>query len=376
MSNGPSSLRGLVSRAPGRANGGPKSCPTIALAHLAGVLSLSSLATTSFAVTSLVSTTASATPNQSAAARALFNRARGLLAKGEYARACPLLEDSLQLERGIGTQFNLAHCWEHIGKLASAWALFAEVASSAKAQNQPEREAVARARADALEPRLSYIVLEVNDRVPGMTIDLDGMPVASASWGVPFPVDIGQYDLVVNAPGAETYRSRVSVWVEGKTVRVAVPGLGSPVSDEDATGSSLEATARLSEPDGESRSETPTWAYWVAGGAGVIGVAGVVLGVTASIRTSDAEAYGDQVCRKRDSEGCTVEQLRAYDHYYDQQKQWNQRAQLSYGVAAAGILSGLTVLWLAGESPSEERGPELSFDWLPGGGSARLSGSF
>ena len=74
--------------------------------------------------------------------------------QGKYAEACPKLEESMRLDSGIGTQFNLADCNEHIGKLATAWAGFLDVAAAAKAASQPDREKVARgAGARAREPR-------------------------------------------------------------------------------------------------------------------------------------------------------------------------------------------------------------------------------
>src|SRR5690606_5621082 len=112
------------------------------------------------------------------------------------------------------------------------WSLFTEVGDEAQALDQPEREAAARGRADALAERLSYVVLMVTEEPPGMTIGFDDDRLAPSSWGTPFPVDIGQYDLVVSAPERETYRTHVSVWDEGKTVRVVVPML-TPVLTED-----------------------------------------------------------------------------------------------------------------------------------------------
>src|SRR4051794_25809493 len=76
----------------------------------------------------LVGTTASA-QSESAAARALFAEARKLMAAERYDEACPKFEESLRLDQGIGTQFNLAHCWEKQGRTASAWGMFLDVAA-------------------------------------------------------------------------------------------------------------------------------------------------------------------------------------------------------------------------------------------------------
>ena len=116
-------------------------------AHTLGVLSLS---------IALWGRQASA-QSDSAAARALFAEGRQLMSAEKYTEACPKLEESLRLDPGMGTQFNLAHCWEKLGRSASAWAMFLDVAAAARAGNQPQREAAAKERAAALEPKLTRL---------------------------------------------------------------------------------------------------------------------------------------------------------------------------------------------------------------------------
>src|ERR1700685_1939228 len=77
--------------------------------------------------------------DDSAAAQALFDQAKKAMAAHRYADACPKLEESLRLEEGVGTLLNLADCYEHEGKLASAWSKYIEVASKARAAGQSAR---------------------------------------------------------------------------------------------------------------------------------------------------------------------------------------------------------------------------------------------
>jgi tetratricopeptide (TPR) repeat protein len=126
-------------------------------------------------ITSLVCSAAGTASAQtdSAGARALFQEGRSLMEAERYEEASPKFEESLKLDNGIGTQFNLAHCWEKLGRTASAWALFLDVAAAAKADNQEKREAAARERAKALEPRLTRMRIDVSEGVPGMKIERD-----------------------------------------------------------------------------------------------------------------------------------------------------------------------------------------------------------
>src|SRR5205807_91874 len=100
----------------------------------------------------------------------LFLEGRKLAAAGDYAAACPKFEDSYRLDPGIGTNFNLADCYEHRGLIASAWARFLDVAAATKAVGQSERERVARARAALLEPKLARLTLEVEGTEPGLSV--------------------------------------------------------------------------------------------------------------------------------------------------------------------------------------------------------------
>src|SRR5664280_1157837 len=93
----------------------------------------------------------------SAAARQLFDEARNLVRQERYAEACPKFEQSYQWDPGIGTLFNLADCWQHLGRTASAWAKFRDVADEAARTNQKAREQVAAKRAAEL----------LNQLVPG-----------------------------------------------------------------------------------------------------------------------------------------------------------------------------------------------------------------
>src|SRR5687767_11951452 len=93
-----------------------------------------------------------------AVAQALFSEALKLMKTRGFAEACPKLEKSQELDPGMGTQYRLAECYEGLGRTASAWALFIEVADDAKRAGIAAREAQSRKRAEALEPKLPGLV--------------------------------------------------------------------------------------------------------------------------------------------------------------------------------------------------------------------------
>ena len=83
-------------------------------------------------------------------ARQLFTEGRALAEQGQFSEACPKLVESYQLVRGVGTEFHLADCWEHLGKTELARSLFLDVAQKTREAGQTERAKLARARAEAL----------------------------------------------------------------------------------------------------------------------------------------------------------------------------------------------------------------------------------
>ncbi|AUX44129.1 uncharacterized protein SOCE26_055910 [Sorangium cellulosum] len=161
-----------------------------------------------------------------AAAQALFDAAKQLMAQGKYADACPKLEESQRLDPGIGTRFNLAACYEQLGRTASAWSMFLEVAGAAKAAGQLEREKVARQRAAALEPKLIRLTITAPASAPAdLQVKRDGALVGRAQWGIPVPVDPGQHTIEAAAPGRAPFTRTVELTRAGASETVAVPPL-------------------------------------------------------------------------------------------------------------------------------------------------------
>lgn len=186
-----------------------------------------SIAATFVVAAVVASAHAHATAADLATAEALFGDARRLMAADRYPEACPKLEESERLDPSIGTELNLASCYQHVGHTASAWAMFLKVAGEARAAGQSARERVARERASALEPTLSRLVLVVKKDTapPGLVVKRDGDFVGSAQWGTALPVDPGVHAISADAPGKKHWGANVSVPPAGQTVSVPVPSL-------------------------------------------------------------------------------------------------------------------------------------------------------
>lgn len=184
------------------------------------------LATISVAVLAAVLAVAPkpAAAQNKAAAEALFNDARALLKAGDYAAACPKFEASQRMDPALGTLLNLATCYEKLGRVASAWARFAEAADLAKRAGESKRGAYARKQQKALEPRLPHVRIVVSEPVDGLVVQRDGETVDSAAFDTPLPVDPGKVVVSAHAPGYKEVSLEVTA-SEGKETRAEIPAL-------------------------------------------------------------------------------------------------------------------------------------------------------
>lgn len=246
-----------------------------------------------------------------AAADALFDEGKRLLAAGDLDHACPKFEASLQLVDQLGVRLNLADCHERQGRTATAWAEFREAASQADKRGD-KRAAFARQRTDALAPRLVKLQISVPaaSQLAGLVVRRDGAAVPSVTFDTPLPVDPGSYTIEASAPGYQAWSSRVEVQKPGEVVTVELPRLAPvparepprPVAQSPARpAEELRAGATSDAPaqdDGDARHRRHLLGLGVgAGGIVALGV-GVVLGFEAKSKWDSVGAHcnADQLC--------------------------------------------------------------------------------
>lgn len=160
-----------------------------------------------------------------ATAQQLFLAGMDALDDGDLETACRDFAESQRLDPAIGTRFNLADCYEQRGQLASAWVNYVGVADAAERLGQMDRAQFARARADALQPRLSHLRIDVEEPVAGLRLTRDAVEVGRAQWSMRVPVDPGRHRLEATAPEHERWTTTVDVDEEGVTFDVRVPPL-------------------------------------------------------------------------------------------------------------------------------------------------------
>lgn len=301
----------------------------------------------------------SAQERDKAAAEALFDEGRKLMAAGDFKAACAKLEASQALDAGVGTQLNLADCYEKSGRTASAWAQFRETITAARNAGSSERERVARQRAEALEAQLSYLTISAPDE-PELSVTRDATRVDPAAIGSALPVDPGSYVIAAVAPGKRRWSTTVDVGPSGARVHVNVPTLEPELTPP----AEPVAAALAPQPSAAAPSHTQKLIGIITTGSGVAALAvGSFFGLNAASRWSDAKANCDP-----------------YPYCGESGRELAQDAKRSGTVstvafiAGSALLAGGLVLWLS--APSESRDSEAALALGVGAGSIQLRGSF
>jgi hypothetical protein len=206
---------------------------------------------------------------ESADAEKLFDEGKALMKEQKLAEACFKFEQSDKLDPGVGNGLWLAHCYERSGKLVAAFRQYSATEKLAASQDD-HRDAVAHARAAALLPKLSKLVVTLppTRQVDGIEVRVDG---AVAPIGDSVAVDSGTHLVEASAPGYEHWESSVVVGGDAATTTVVVEPLVRTVV---VAPESLPAPPVHVVPDLTGRSPLRVWAPITA----VVGMVGLGFG--------------------------------------------------------------------------------------------------
>jgi len=304
------------------------------------------------------------------AAQALFDEAQQLVTDEQWQQACPKFLKSMQLDRAVGTQLNLARCYAQIGKTASAWLHYTEGAAAAAAAGQAERAEAAKQLANELAASLSKMRIVVEDKSEGLEISRDGETVPPAVWGALVSLDPGSHEIVAKAPGKRTFRANVEVAAEGDEVEIVI----APLQDDTPVLSPAEAAAldgrkpianTIDEPTTVSDEPTASQESGVSThmavgiSAGVVGVIGVGIGAGFGLAAQSRQDESLQNCLASDINRCNEQGLAARE---DAQS----AAAVSTGMFVAGGVLLATGVALMITAPSDEADSSaIRIDTLP-----------
>jgi hypothetical protein len=283
---------------------------------------------------------------QEAEAEMLFREGKRLMEQHRVAEACDKFEASERIDPQFGVQFNLAECRELNGQTATAWAMFAKAAATAKHSKRDDAEkraADARRRATALEKRLVSLTIQVPaDRgLEDLVIKRNDMPIDRALWDQPVPVDPADYVISAEAPGYTSWSETVVVKAKSKVIEV--PKLERKHEVEHDPGTTTVPTdeprphrkPRPKPPAPERQYRTATIALTA------VGIGTVVIGTGFALYADHLESQSDAVCPTTactDSHAVDLNRIARVDGWV---------ANISWGLGAAA-LGGALAAYLLG----------------------------
>jgi serine/threonine-protein kinase len=248
-----------------------------------------------------LASSASANPpsaTDKAASDSLFKEAKALMAEGHVNDACPKLEESQRLDPTPGTLLNLGDCYERSTptRTASAWGAFRQAEAMSRQRGDADRQAEAARRAEPIEPVLSKVVLSVapGGKLPGLEVKWDGNAIGAGRIGSAFPVDSGEHTIEAGAPDHKSWTGKVVVKINGGTTKVEIPALALGASNA---------------VPGTMAPEVPFWSTQrtLGLGAGVVGLAGVVVGSIYGVKAGNKNAESLPHCQPTNSNLCDAQ---------------------------------------------------------------------
>ncbi len=273
----------------------------------------------------------------------LFDEGLKRMLAGHHDDACPMLEESFELEPMAGVKFTLADCEAQRGRVATAlrhYRAYLELYEAMPPEKQLRQRGRNRHSEDAiaeLEPRVPTLVLSLPADAPaGTEVHYQGRSVAPADLGTPRPFDPGAYLFTVRLPTGEGRTHRITL-AEGQRAELALElPVRSPVPDPD----------KGNDDDGQGV-DLRTWAY-VAGGVGAAGllIGGITGAVVLGEKSTIEDNCDDTRCNTAGKEAADDAQVLA------------TVSTVGFVVGIAGLAAG-TVLWLVSpdEPAAEEQEP-------------------
>jgi hypothetical protein len=209
---------------------------------------------------------------------ALFEEGQKEMKAGNYPKACEALKKSLDLFSDSGTKGSLAKCYTQLGKVASAWKLWKDLADTAPKNLRAD----ASLNASKLEPRLPTYTYHLGPGAPRVAVTIDKV-IVEAPLEVPVPIDPGNYMFEANADGFQGWKHPFTA-VEGKNEDIVIPALTPVEKVVDHT-----SMPKPPPPPPPAKSSKKKIGFVLIGVGGALAITGGVFGILASGRYNDAK---------------------------------------------------------------------------------------
>lgn len=318
-----------------------------------------------------------------AAARALATQGAAALKGANFAEALDLVSRAEALLHAPTHVLMIARAQVGIGRFVAAQESYLKLVHEDLPSNAPaafkNAQQAARQELPAVEPRIASLRIVLEGAKPEqVTVKLDDQGVSPALIGVFRPVDPGKHEVVVHATGIAPVRGSIQLGDgDKKEIKLLIPEAGATAFAPLQGPSGGASAGRLLSPG----SGTPAHGSFVSTsrvvglGAGVVGIAGVAMGVAFLVKGANSQrAANDLATRFCRVDASGVDQCPAsvqnQIHPLDVDAA-NQKNVGTVALAVGGVaLAGGIVLLLVGK-PSAPAAPAVAITpWCsitPGG---------
>jgi tetratricopeptide (TPR) repeat protein len=258
---------------------------------------VSILTTVAFVATQIPTTAFAQTTAQ---AETAFRDGKKLLEQKQYKEACKLLAASYKLDPQPNTELLEGVCYSKLGKTASAYSAFIDASYALPKGGDAQKYAADQAK--ALESQLLKVTVQFQPVVPeGMAMHFDDekKPRDKDFVGIEIPLDPGEHDLFVTAPGKHDFTKHFTLGTDNSPHTLIVNMV-------DKTKAELAADKRTVGGGGQVVVEKPETSWSTVKTVGMIGivVGGVGL-VSAGVSFILTQVFqGNAVTLKNRSSNC------------------------------------------------------------------------
>jgi tetratricopeptide (TPR) repeat protein len=268
---------------------------------------------------------------EKARADKLFDDGRKYLTSKEYALACTAFEQSQAADPAIGTQLNIALCYEEWGHVAAAYRAYVEAARVATAKKD-DRAKGAQKKVDELGPQVPHLTLVVPTDVPAAIVLLDGQELPRDKLDDQL-VEIGEHKIEGRVPGQPPKLSTIELKA-GQHQRILID-----LRPSDALADQTRPRLPPPAPPAPPRDHAKLY-----GGIALAGVGAAMIGVSAVVGLSARTDYSNAIGM------CPMLQCTTQTAYQATQDARNRASRMTY-VGAGGVAlaaAGVVLIVLSG----------------------------
>jgi hypothetical protein len=287
------------------------------------------------------------------AARAAATEGLHALQEGRYKDAVDLCTRAESLMHAPTHLLLIARAQTKLGHLVEAQEAYIKIQRDRLAPNAPRAFVDAQAAANdeqaALAPRVPTLKVTLDGDATGAQITLDGAPFPAALVGLASPINPGSHTLEARSPTAAAEPFTVAVSEGAKqTVNLTMrPVAAEPIAEQTPP---EPATVQPSS-SGHAGLRTAGWI-----GVGV-GVAGLAVGVVMVLKNHTDRNDANALCGPAGCPDSRRSQIASFD---DEANSAATFSWVAFGVGAAGLVTGSTLLWLGRSKHADPQSAQVT----------------